>query len=183
VGQREGGVVLQEGQGASSGWRPQGLAEVTKEVNRTRQKLKRAYFSQRLADAMGDARATWEVLGEVLGGGNKGREKGGCRFFRKGDVGLTDKGEIAERFFSQVGQRPRVRKERGAFLDYMGDKVEESLFWRPTTPLEVKELCGALDLHKGMGWDEISPRVIKMVACEIWGPLSRLFNCCLRGGH
>jgi predicted RNA-binding protein with EMAP domain len=39
------------------------LAEVTKEVNRTRQRLRRAYFSQKLGDKMGDARATWEVLG------------------------------------------------------------------------------------------------------------------------
>jgi hypothetical protein len=37
--------------------------------------------------------------------------------------------------------------------------------------------------HKGIGWDEVSPRVIKMVAREISGPLSRLFNCCMRGGH
>jgi hypothetical protein len=34
-----------------------------------------------------------------------------------------------------------------------------------------------------MGWDEVSLRVIKKVAREIAGPLSRLFNCCMRGGH
>jgi hypothetical protein len=38
-------------------------AEVTKEVNRTRRRLRRTYFSQRLEDKMGDARATWEVWG------------------------------------------------------------------------------------------------------------------------
>jgi hypothetical protein len=54
----------------------------------------------------------------------------------------------------------------------MGDRVEGFLFWRPTTPLEVE----------GMGYDEISLRVIKMVAREILGPLSRLFNCCIRVG-
>jgi hypothetical protein len=65
----------------------------------------------------------------------------------------------------------------------MGDRVEGSLFWRPTTPLKVEELCGSLDQHKGMGYNEISPRVIKMVARDILGPLSCLFNCCIRGGH
>jgi hypothetical protein len=34
------------------------LTEVTKEVNRTRQRLRRAYFSQRLEERVGDARAT-----------------------------------------------------------------------------------------------------------------------------
>jgi hypothetical protein len=39
----------------------------------------------------------------------------------------------------------------------MDDIVGESLFWRPTTPLEGEELCGSLDPHKGMGWDEVFP--------------------------
>jgi hypothetical protein len=34
------------------------------------------------------------------------------------------------------------REREGAFLDYMGDRVEETIFWRPTIPLEVQELCG-----------------------------------------
>jgi hypothetical protein len=59
------------------------------------------------------------------------------------------------------------------------DRVEDSLFWRPTTPLKVEELWGSLDLNKGMGFDE----VIKTEACEISSLLSRLFNCCIRGGH
>jgi hypothetical protein len=102
-------------------------------------------------------------------------------FFRQDGVGLTDKGEIAEgfcEFYSQVRPKlaAKIKREReGAFLDYMGDKVEEPLFWRPTTPLEVEELCGSLDPHKGMGYDESSPRVIKTVA--------RMFNCFIRGGH
>jgi hypothetical protein len=42
------------------------LAEVTRDVNRSRRRLRRAYFSRRLKEREGDARATWEVLGEVL---------------------------------------------------------------------------------------------------------------------
>ena len=50
------------------------------------------------------------------------------------------------------------------------------------TPKEVEELCRVLVPHKGLGWDGVSPRVIREVAREIGGPLSRLFNCCIRGG-
>jgi hypothetical protein len=47
----------------------------------------------------------------------------------------------------------RIARERGrAFLNYMGERVEGSLFWMLTTPLKVEELCGPLDLHMGMGW-------------------------------
>jgi hypothetical protein len=89
-------------------------------------------------------------------------------------------------FYFQVGPKlaAKIKREReGTFLDYMGDRVGEFLFWRPTTPLKVEELCGSLDPHKGMGWDEVSPQVIKTVARKISGPLSCLFNCCMRGGH
>jgi len=122
---------------------------------------------------MGDLRATWGVLGEVLGGSKKGGTGSACGYFVKDGVGETDRAQIAEgfcEFYSQVGPKllRRIRKERdGAFLEYMGYRVEGSLFWRPVTPKEVEELCGALVSHKGMGWDGVSPRVMKGVARQI----------------
>jgi hypothetical protein len=83
---------------------------------------------------MGDARATWEVVGEVLGCKNKRRGKVGCGFFRKEGVGLTGKVEIADGFcgfYLQVGPKlvAKIKSEReGSFQDYIGDRIEESLF-------------------------------------------------------
>ena len=65
----------------------------------------------------------------------------------------------------------------------MGRRVEELLIWSPTTPAEVEELCRRLDSGKSAGWDGVAPRVIKGVAGELAGSLSRLFNCCMREGH
>ena len=138
---------------------------------------------------MGDLRATWGVLGEVLGGRKKGGSGAACGYFKKDGVGLTDRGKIADGFcdfYSKVGPKlaARIGKERdGAFLDYMGERVEGSLFWRAVTPKEVEELCRVLVPQKGVGWDGVSPGVIREVAWEIGGPLSRLFNCCIRGGY
>jgi hypothetical protein len=59
---------------------------------------------------------------------------------------LTGKVEVVDgfcEFYSQVGPKlaAKIKREReGAFLDYMADRVGKSLFWRPTTPLEVEEL-------------------------------------------
>ena len=36
---------------------------------------------------------------------------------------------------------------------------------------------------KSAGWDGVNPRVIKAVAPELAGSLSRLMNCCMREGH
>jgi hypothetical protein len=78
----------------------------------------------------------------------------------------------------------KIKEEReGGLPGLHGDKVEDSLFWRPTTPLELEELCGSLDPNKGMGYDEVSMRVIKTVARKILGPLSHLFNYCIREGR
>jgi hypothetical protein len=94
---------------------------------------------------------------KVLGSRKKKKGKVGCGFFRKQGVGLTSKAEVEEgfcEFYSQMGPKlvVKIKREReGAFLDYMGVRVGESLFWRPTTPLKVEELCGSLDLLKGMG--------------------------------
>ena len=164
------------------------LVEVNRTVGNMRQRLKRAYFNQRLGEIGGDLRATWEVLGEVLRG-RKGQGKGApCRYFLKEGVPVTDGARIAEGFcdfYCQVGPglASRIGRERdGAFLEYMGERVEESLIWSPTTPFEVEELCRSLAPRKGMGWDGVSPRVIRGVARELSGSLSRLFNCCMRGG-
>ena len=87
---------------------------------------------------------------------------------------------------SQVGPKlaSRIGRARdGEFLEYMGERVEESLIWSPTTPVEVEGLCRGLEAGKGAGWDGVSPRVIKGVARELSGSLSRLFNCCMQGAH
>ena len=43
-----------------------------------RGKLKTEYFERRIGEIAGDLRATWEVLGEVIGGRNGGGGGGGC---------------------------------------------------------------------------------------------------------
>ena len=133
------------------------LDEVTREVNRVRQRLKRAYIDQRMAEIGGDLRATWEVLGEALRGRRSKRSGATCGYFTKEGVGVTDGAQIAGGFcdfYCKVGPKlaARIAKEReGAYLEYMGDRVEESLIWGPTTPMEVEELCPGLKPDMGKG--------------------------------
>ena len=59
------------------------LVDVTREVNRTRRRLRKEYFDQRVGEVTGDLRATWEVLGEALRG-RRGKGRGAtCGYFEK----------------------------------------------------------------------------------------------------
>ena len=67
---------LQEGEGLR-------LDQVTREVNKKRRAMRKAYFGRRFEEVSGDLRATWEALGEVLRG-RRGRRTGlTCGYFRK----------------------------------------------------------------------------------------------------
>ena len=106
-----------------------------------RRRLKRDYFNQRLGEIEGDARATWEVLGEVIRG-RRGRGHGApCGYFKGQGAAVTGGAEIAGGFcdfYCKVGPKlaARIGGEReGAFLEYMGDRVEESHL----TPWKVRE--------------------------------------------
>ena len=133
------------------------LAEVSKQVNAMRQKLKRRYFRTKLEDRKGDLRQTWEVLGEVLKG--RANKHGGvpCKYFEANGQGITDGDKIAAGFcdfYCKVGPdlAKRIGHERNcSFRDFLGDRVSETLFLCPTTPKEIEELCKNIEASKGMG--------------------------------
>ena len=164
------------------------LDNLCKMVNRTRQRLKRAYFHEKIEEAKGDLKTTWEVLGEVINR-RKRKETATCRYFEKDGVGITEGEKISEefcKFYCGVGPelaRKISKQGVGSFKDYLGPKVEDQLFLSPTTVLEVEEICKNLNPRKSAGWDGVSPRVIKAVASELAGPLSRILNYCMREGH
>ena len=164
------------------------LAALCKEVNRSRQRLKRAYFKQRIEGVKGDLKGMWEVLGEALKGRKSSRGGSACGYFEKNGKGLTDGKEIANGFcdfYCKVGPdlAAKIYERDGTYLEYMGERVAETLYWRPTTSLEVEELLKGLDQGKATGWDEVSPRVVKQVVAELAGPLSQLYNGCMREGR
>ena len=145
--------------------------------------MKRKYFQDKLEEKMSDVRGMWEVLGEALTG-KRGKRKGSvCKYFVKDGKSITDKAEIANGFcdfYCQVGPKlaAKIPQERDKkFQDYLGARVHESLVMTPTTQYEVEAHCLDLEAGKGMGWDGVSPRVIKGVSKELSGSLSRLYNC------
>ena len=116
------------------------------------------------------------------------RRENNCKYFEQGERGITDGNEIARGFcdfYCKVGPELAAKiwlEGDQNFLSYMNDRVEENLYLCPSTPLEIEQLCLNLKPIKSAGWDGISPRVIKAVAGQLAGPLSRLINLCIREG-
>ena len=108
----------------------------------------------------------------------RGQRGAVCQYFEQGGAAVTERGQAGPKLASRLG-----KEREGAYLEYMGRQVKESLIWRPTNPDEVEKLCRALVARKAAAWDGISPRVVKEVTCELAGSLSCLFNCCMRDGH
>ena len=154
-----------------------------------RKLLKKQYFEERFEECIGDLRATWEVLGEAMSGKRRKNKEAVCRYFTSNGEVITEGQKIAKgfcNFYCQVGPKlaAQVPKERNrVFSDFMGEAILDELVLAPTTAQEVEDLCLELKIGKGMGWDEVSPRVIKGVARELSGSLSRLYNCCMREGY
>ena len=164
------------------------LTEVTREVNRVRKRLKRQYFKEKLEETVGNLRRTWEVLGEAIRGRKGQGRTPACSFFEVNGKGMTEGSQIAQGFcdfYCEVGPKLASKIPRGNISDclrFLGDRADTSLFFRPTTPLEIELLCGGLVPDKSTGWDDVSPRVIRGVAKEIGRPLSGFFNYCMREG-
>ena len=104
------------------------LAEVSKEVNKMRQKLKRDYFEQRLNEKIGDLRQTWVVIGEALNGRRR-KDKGTiCKYFERNGAAVTEGPKIAQgfcNFYCQVGPglASKIPKEPpDAFREYLGER-------------------------------------------------------------
>ena len=102
---------------------------------------------------------------------------------------MTGGSKISEgfcKYYCEVGPQLASKQPQEPsrhFNQYLKDRVQESLVLTPTTPSEVEALCAGLEVGKGAGWDGVAPRVIKGVARELSGSLSRFYNCCMREGY
>jgi len=54
--------------------------------------------------------------------------------------------------------------------------VFESIFYKPTEPIEIFNVINSLNMNKSNGADDISPYFVKLAAPDISEPLSILAN-------
>ena len=107
---------------------------------------------------------------------------------KDGENVLTNAYDITETFndyFSNIGQKPVdkiISTDKNAFRNYLSPSVSFSLFFNPTSPLEVKKQIQLLKNSKSCGHDNISAYFLKVAADFSAVPLTALFNFSLKHG-
>ena len=128
---------------------------------------KRLYYSRVFEENKGNTGKTWNTINELLHSGNSSKKitevEQLCINTNEGDKILHSDHEIAtafNEFFVNIG--PNLAKEIPEndfdFKEYLGDKNNKSLFFKPVSNSEVVNHLLALDTRKACGYDNMPPR-------------------------
>ena len=63
-----------------------------------------------------------------------------------------------------------------SFKQYLGEKNDKSLVWKPVTEEEVMDFLCSLDIKKSHGYDNLPARLLIDAASFICKPLTYIFN-------
>jgi len=154
---------------------------------------KRLYYCNSFDHNKNYMRKTWETINELIGGKSKNKNmvieeliinQGGT------DITVSSEKDIAEElnnYFVTVGSNlaKQIPDEplNGCFEDYLGNKSNNSLTWKPIREEEVIDNICALDATKSHGYDNLSVRLIKDAAHFIAPSLTYIFNLSLEIGR
>ena len=152
---------------------------------------KRNYYCDLLQNNMKDTNKTWAIINELLAGKNRSpRSTEVDRLIKKvhgENMQLTSQSDIVNGFndfFVNIG--PNLADELPntdvAYGDFLGQNIEQSLFWKPITAVEIKSQVLLLDTKKACGHDNMPVQLIRDSAPYISHPLAYIFNLSLETG-
>ncbi len=105
-----------------------------------------------------------------------------CSFKSNGRT-ISDAFEIANDFcipnyFTNVGPTlaNRIQTTNSSFQNFLGPTNDQSVFLRPTSIFELKEICGSFSSRKAPGYDDIPMHLIKNSFEFIIVPLMNIIN-------
>ncbi len=147
-------------------------------------KAERAYYANKFNSCRGNCKETWKALNQIL---NKSKTQTFPDSIQIGDSTVTDNNKIAEEFntyFTNIGSQlaGKIPASIKHYTEYLPPMTEESFFIYPSTKEEIELIVKNFDGHKSCGFDNISPKVIKAIVCDISEILCHIFNLSFRTG-
>jgi len=146
---------------------------------------KKSYYTNCLEQSKSDVKNTWKILNKIL---NKNSSKQNYPdSFKVDDKAISEPRQIANKFaqyFTNIGSNlsKKIQDTDINIESYLKGNFINSLFFNPTSPLEIEKLTLALKNKNSCGFDEINIKPIKAVICALSYPLSTLINNSLLTG-
>ena len=147
------------------------------------EKAEREFYTKLLNASKGNMRKTWSILKTII---NKKRSNRIQTEFKNGDCIINDKSTIAEKFngfFTNIGPNlaAKIPNQSGSPLNYMGNRIDESIFLKPMGIAELEEILGSL--KKGApGYDGVGKDILFISLPFISHSLLHILNLSLAQG-
>ena len=146
---------------------------------------KRLYVSDLLMKYRNDIKKTWRTVNELIG------RKSVCtdyfpKTIRHKNREIHSKQDIADifnDFFTSIGSdlARKIPQNNVLYTSFLNN-IDTEMKMYDVTDEEMKKAFHSLKSNKSAGFDEISPKVVKSVASEIFKPLKFVTNLSIRKG-
>ena len=130
-------------------------------------------------------RKTWSGIKEIINLNNRNTSLPKCLI--KDNKNITDPVEIANEFndfFCNIGKKleSKIIKTDSKFDKYLKNPNEKSMFLKPTSEGEVKNLILNLNIHKSSGPSSFPTKILKYIVDIISKPLCDIINMSISNG-
>ena len=158
-----------------------------KKVEKLKKIQKRDYYCKQLDKYNNNIKKRWTILREIM---SKSQKTSTIGIINNNDELISDKNKISQVFvdyFQNIGSSLAYKFENISNRKfqrwlYRSPRPPENLIFSPLTPVTVEQAISELDVSKGAGIDEISPKLLKEGKTELKYHLTNLFNMSLMSG-
>ena len=144
---------------------------------------KQEHIKNKLESNKNDIKATWRTLNSLLGKKNIPE----CKSLYTNTNKITDPQQLANLFndhFSSIAYKytSTLPKYENNYSEYLGKKIQETMYVWPTCPMEVKNMLINSKPKLSAGFDEIPLKLLKSSPDNIIMALSHIFSLSLSTG-
>ena len=138
---------------------------------------RKLYYSSKLDSNNGNLSKVWQTISELI----KSKKKCYPDTLIKNGNEIKDPKEISNMFneyFTNIGPKlaSTVSTNSGHFTQYLSNKTDKSLFFKPTNSNEIIDIVKSLKPSRSCGYDEISVALLKKIIFYISSPLTHIVN-------
>ena len=146
---------------------------------------KSKYYHEFFNNNLKNSKKIWSGINDLISSKSKNKNSN-IALDINGNM-TSDKKLIAESFnkyFTEIAEKVKrnLPATKKSYRDYLDKTCQNSFFFTPTTPDEVKSIINSLDTSKATGPYSIPPQLLNALPTEISTILSEIFNQSFKTG-